>query len=273
MNPTPAFPSFDSSLAGLNQFILDLVEADRAGKVTSWDELEEMVHAYFIPEKMEYIESLVPGWRKMASYMEGTTLVHVMCVFLGLFIMPEFLSMTEEQQQMMKWVILFHDIEKEPQKGKRDHGHAFRSAVAAARILPGLGFPVTTEYDGLINRWSEFTRSALTRSESLQDFVQDHRKLPEILDGIERMFGHDTPAALIVKTILFHLSIDMQPWPPVTPLTDEEVGRYLDGELVLLMRAMNLGDSEGWNMFRQDREKLRDATLEAFKKVERLVSN
>jgi hypothetical protein len=273
MNSTRAFPSFDSSLTGLNQFILELVEDYNAGRVTSWEELEVKVNTYFTPEKMEYIESRVPGWRKMASYMERTTLVHVLCVFLGLFMMPEFLSMTEEQQQMMKWVILFHDIEKEPQKGKRDHGHAFRSAVAAARILPGLGFPVTTEYDGLIKTWGEFTRSALTSSESLQDFVQDHHKLPEIIDGIERMFGHDTPAALIVKTILFHLSIDMQPWPPVTPLTDGEVGLYLDGELVLLLRAMNLGDSEGWNMFSQDREKLRDATLEAFKKVERLVSN
>ena len=209
----------------------------------------------------------------MASYMEGTTLVHVMCVFLGLFLMPEFLSMAEEQQQMMKWVILFHDIEKEPQKGKRDHGHAFRSAVAAARMLPGLGFPVTAEYDKLIHAWGEFTRSAMTRSESLQDFTQDHRKLPEILDGIERMFGRDTPASLIVKTILFHLSIDMEPWPPVTPLTDAEVRRYLDGELALLLRVMNLGDSEGWNMFGPDRESLRNATVEAFKKVERLVSN
>jgi hypothetical protein len=273
MNATPACPSFDSSLAGLNQFILELVEAYRAGKVTSWNELEITVNVYFTPERMAYMESRVPGWRKMASYMEGTTLVHVMCVFLGLFIMPEFLSMTKEQQQVMKWVILFHDIEKESQKGKRDHGHAFRSAVAAARILPGLGFPVTAEYDKLIEAWSEFTRSALTRSESLQDFIQDHRKLPEIIDGIERMFGPDAPAALIVKTILFHLSIDMQPWPPVTPLTDEEVGLYLDGELVLLLRAMNLGDSDGWNMFSPDREKLRDATLEAFKKVRRLVSN
>jgi hypothetical protein len=273
MNATLAFPSFDGSLAGLNRFILELVEAYKAGKVASWDELEVEVNAYFTPGRMEYMESRVPGWRKMASYMEGTTLVHVMCVFVGLFIMPEFLSMIEVQQQMMKWVILFHDIEKEPQKGKRDHGHAFRSAVAAARTLPKLGFPVTSEYDLLIDDWSDFTRSSTTKPANFPDYVQDNFKLPEILAGIERMFGHDAPAALIVKTILFHLSIDMQPWPPVTPLTNEEVGRYLDGELVLLLRAMNLGDGEGWNMFGQEREKLRDATLEAFKKVERLVSN
>lgn len=37
----------------------------------------------------------------------------------------------------------------------------------------------------------------------------------------------------------------MQAWPPPSPLTDEEVRRYFDRELTLLLRAMNLGDGEG----------------------------
>jgi len=272
MSATPAFPAFDICLADLNQFILELVAVYQAGRIRSWDDLEEKVNSYFTPERMEYTETLVPGWRKMASYLEGVTQVHVMCVLLGLYMMPEFLSMTNEQQQTMKWVVLLHDLEKEPQKGNRDHGHAFRSAVAAARILPQLGFPVTSDSDLLIDDWSDFTRSAITKPENFPDYVQDNLELPGILTGIERMFGHNTPAALIIKTILFHLSIDMQPWPPATPLTDHEVRRYLDKDLALLLKAMNLGDSEGWNMFAQDRESLRNATLDAFEKVNRLLS-
>ena len=164
-------------------------------------------------------------------------------------------------------------LKKNLNKGKRDHGHAFRSAVAAARILPKLGFPVTSEYDLLIDDWSEFTRSSITKPENFPDYVQDNLKLPEILAGIEHMFGHNTPAALIIKTILFHLSIDMQPWPPATPLTDEEVRRYLDNDLVPLLKAMNLGDSEGWNMFKPDRESLRNATLEVFQESGAVVIN
>jgi hypothetical protein len=272
MSATSRFPSFDIYLADLNHFISELVEDYHAGKIRSWDDLEEKVSVYFTPARMQHTETLVPGWRKMASYVDGVTLVHVMCVFLGLYMMPEFLSMTKAQKQMMKWIILFHDIEKEPQKGKRDHGHAFRSAVAAAEILPKLGFPVTSEYDLLIDDWSYLTRSSTTKPENFPDPVQDNLKLPEILAGIERMFGHNTPVALIVKTILFHLSIEMQPWPPVTPLTDEEVRRYLDRDLAPLLKAMNLGDGEGWSMFKQDRESLRNEVLEAFKKVEQLLS-
>ena len=267
------FPIFDEQLMFLNQFILELVDEYHAGKINSWDALDEKVKTFFTAERMEEIDTLVPGWKKMASYSDGVTLTHVMCVFLGLYMMPEFLRMNNEQQQIMKWVILFHDVEKEHRRGKRDHTHAFRSAVNAARGLPKIGFPVTAEYDSLIDEWDIFTRSAITQIDGSPDNVQDNRKLPVIIDSIERMFGHSTPATLIIKTILFHLSVDMEPWPPITPFTEEEVARYFDADLVILLRAMNLGDSEGWSMFESSRESLRNATLEAFEKVERLISS
>ena len=273
MNASHEFPSFEVLLPELNQFILELVEDHQAGRINSWEKLEEKVNIFFTHERMEYVESVVPHWCKMASYADGLTLVHVMCVFTGLYMMPEFFSLAKEQQRVMKWVILFHDVEKEVQKGKRDHAHAFRSAVGAARTLPTLGFPVRPEYDSLIDDWDEFTRSAITKLENSPDHVQDNGKLPTILDGIERMFGHKTPATLIIKTILFHLSVDMQLWPPAAPLTDEEVIKYFDSELVLMLRVMNLGDNEGWSMFDVSRESLRYDTLEAFKKVEGLISD
>jgi hypothetical protein len=272
MNISKQLPSFEDYFPLLNRFILGLVENYRSGKINSWDELDKMVKAYFTSERIREMEAIVPGWHKMASYSDGITLVHVMCVFMGLYMMPEFLSMTKVQQQTMKWIILLHDVEKEPQQGKRDHAHAFRSAVGAARTLPKLGFPITVEYDSIINDWGEFTCTAITISNNSIDAIQDNRKLLEILSGIERMFGHNTPAALIIKTILFHLSVDMQLWPPAAPLTAEEVTKYFDRELVLLLRVMNLGDGEGWSMFDASRETLRKDTLEAFKKTNRLIS-
>ncbi|HMD81904.1 MAG TPA: hypothetical protein VKE92_11380, partial [Anaerolineales bacterium] len=136
MSASNQVPSFDDRLPFLNHFVLELVENYQAEKIKSWDDLDKAVKAFFRFERMKEMETIVPGWRKMASYDNGVTLVHVMCVFLGLYMMPEFLSLTEVQQRLMKWVVLLHDIEKEPPDGKRDHAHAFRTAVTAARILP-----------------------------------------------------------------------------------------------------------------------------------------
>jgi len=268
------FPSFDEQFPFLNQFILELVDAYHAGKINLWAELDEKVRAFFSSERMDEMEILVPGWKKMASYVEGVTLTHVMCVFLGMYMEPEYLRLTREQQEEMKWVILFHDVEKQPQAGKRDHAHALRSAVGAARTLPRLGFPVTPEYNALINEWDPYTLSAITKLESSADDVQDNHKFPTILDGIERMFGQNTPATLIIKTILFHLSVNTDMWPPPNPLTNDEVKRYFNSELATLLLIMNLGDNDGWTFFNYEaREYQRADIVDKFEKIEKLLSS
>jgi hypothetical protein len=268
------FPAFDEQFPFLDQFILELVDAYHAGKINLWDELDEKVTTFFKPERMDEMEILVPGWKKMASYVEGVTLTHVMCVFLGMYMEPEYLRLTQEQQEEMKWVILFHDVEKQPQAGKRDHAHAFRSAVGAARTLPKLGFPITSEYSSLIAEWDQFTRSAITKLGNSADDIQDNHKLPAILDGIERIFGQNTPATLIIKTILFHLSVNLDAWPPPNPLTNDEVKRYFNSELAALLLIMNLGDNDGWTFFDYEaREYQRADILDKFEKIKKLISS
>ena len=267
-------PLFEERLSHLDQFIQELAGGYQKGKIKSWDDLELRVKTFFTPEMMDLTSSVVPHWQKMASYADGITLTHVMCVFMGLYIMPEFLALSKEGQQIMKWVILFHDVEKELQEGKRDYFHAFRSAVGAARTLPKLGFPITTEYDSLIDEWDAYTQSAITKIEEHPDDVQDNRKLPKIIDGIERMFGHNTPTALIIKTILFHLSVPADEiWPPPNPLTNKEIKLYFDMELLPLLKVMNLGDNDGWAIFDPPTwEYQRSDTIKVFEKLERLLS-
>jgi len=267
------FPTLDERLPHLDQFICELVEMYRTGKINSWDTLDEKVKMFFTPERMEQMEAIVPGWKKMASYREGVTLTHVMCVFLGMYITSEYLRLTREQQAEMKWVILFHDVEKRPQVGKRDHAHAFRSAVNAVRILPGLGFPTTSEYDSIVDDWDQFTRSAITKLKNSQDDIQDNQKLPVILNGIEQMFRQNTPAALIIKTILFHLSVDMDLWPLPNPLTNDEMKKYFNKDLAALLLITNLGDNDGWTLFDPaTRKNQRDDILDKFEKIEQLLS-
>src|SRR5512139_1549020 len=142
-------PSFEKRFPEFDASIHRLVNLYETGNLQSWDELDRQTNEFFIPSRMDLMESIVPGWCRMASYGEGVTLTHVTCAFLGMYRMPEFLSMAPAQQEMMKWVILFHDLEKEVRNKKRDFTHAFRSAVTAARQLPALGFQKRPEFDTL----------------------------------------------------------------------------------------------------------------------------
>lgn len=274
MNTSQEIPGFDEQFPDLNQFICALVDDYNAGKINSWDDLEPQVHAFFTPERMEQMESCVPGWQKMSSFNEGVTLTHVMCVFMGLFMLPEYADMTQHQQNSMKWAVLFHDVEKVVEKGKRDPKHGFRSAVTAARTLPTLGFATSQEYNSAVDNWSAVTYSAVTTPEGASEPIQDNRKLPEILSGIEQLFGKDSPATLIVKTILFHMSINVvKGWPQAAPLSTEEIARYINRELTHLLRAMALADNEGWAMFYpEDRARQREETVEAFENIANMLS-
>lgn len=270
MKPPKVFPAFDDCFPDLNQFILKLVQAYETGSIKTWDDLEDRVNTFLTPNRIEQM----PGWQKMASYSEGVTLVHVIGVFLGLFMLPEFQSLTPEQKQIAKWIVLFHDVEKEIRKGKRDPIHGFRSAASTAKHLPDFEFPIAPEYDDLIASWSQLTRSAVKSSREYSEPIQDNDKLPEILAGIERMFGEDTPAALIVKSVLLHMSINVViDWPQAAPLTEAEIKTYVGKNLAPLLKVMMLADNEGWVLFSLEREQQRKDTLEVFQRIEKMISS
>ena len=266
------FPNFDVQLADLNQFILRLACDHRSGKISTWDELDEQVKTFFTPERMDNVEAIVPGWQRMASYENGTTLTHVMCVFLGMYISPEFQALTAEQQQLAKWIVLFHDVEKVFIRGKRDSMHMFRSAVTAANALPNVGFLITGIYQVLIHAWSELTNNAYVLMEDSENQIPDNSKLPEIISEIDNMFGENTRAALIVKCVLLHQSVNVvKDWPQPAPLSDEELRLYLNMDMVKLLKVMHLADNDGWTLFQPEREAYRQEALDAFEKIEDLI--
>jgi hypothetical protein len=94
------------------------------------------------------------------------------------------------------------------------------------------------------------------------------------LDGLKRLFGRNTPAALIVEIVLFHMSISVvKAWPQAAPLTETEVNQYLETELLSLLKVMMLVDNDGWSLFEPPvREAYRQETLAVFEELERLNS-
>jgi hypothetical protein len=273
MKPFSNFPSFDIAFPKLNGFIHELVQEYKTGNLDSWDELDKRTHRFYSLDMMDLIESKAPGWKKMSSYSEGITRTHVTCVFLGMYMLDEFQSLSPEQQQIAKWIILFHDIDKFHIRKVKDTMHAFNSAVVAANTLPSLGFFTTYKYNELIQSWSDYTRNASIPADVKESPKPDNQKLPRILSEIDELFGQDTPASLIVKTILLHISpaVDKN-YPTPSPLTEDEMQRFINPPLFPLLKVMMLSDNEGWSMFNpmvRDQQK-RDALI-AFERIQELI--
>jgi hypothetical protein len=271
---TPSdFPFFDECFPAMNQFILELVKAYRAGRINSWTALDGRVRQFFRRERMDGIEAKVPGWKKMSAYAGGVTLTHVTCVFLGMFMLEEFQALSAGQQQLAKWFILFHDIDKNYTPGKKDTTHAFNSAVIAANTLPHLGFPVESKYQERIRLWSEATRQAFLSINPDASPKPDNSKLPEILSGIDELFGPNSPASLIVKTVLLHISLDADKnYPTAAPLTDDEITRFIDMDTLPLLKVMYLADNEGWALFKPEiRELQKQNRIRSFARYQKLI--
>lgn len=270
-----SIPSFDKKLSFLDRFIQELVRSYHAQEFTSWGELDQKVKNFFTPKRLEEMEGITPGWEKMASYSGGITQTHVLCVFLGTFMLDEFQELSHDEKQITKWIVLFHDIDKFHIRGKKDIMHAFKSAVLAAKTLPALGFATTDKYHGLIDEWSVYTRNAYRKPLWKNCPVPNNKKLPKILQGIDRLFGENTPASLIIKVVLLHISIDADPfYPNPAPLSGREIKRFITPEIFKHLKIMILGDTDGWSLFEPEvrAQQYRDAFI-ALDKIEKLQNS
>jgi hypothetical protein len=234
-------------------FIQRLAAEYQQGNLTGWQQFRVTCEGFYTPERLATIENIIPGWQKMASYANQQTLIHITAVFTGLYSLPEFQRCNRHQQSLIEWIVLWHDIEKEPQPDKRDHTHGFRSAAVTAKALPSLGFEVLPAYATDFDEWYRQTHTASVYSERLGNFVQDNRRLPNVLNGIDRMFPHDI--ALVVKGVLLHMSLTVvQEWPAAAPLTDEEIRRCITPKLLPLLRIMMMVDNIAWALFEPERQ-------------------
>jgi hypothetical protein len=265
-----SIPRLETYLPELMPFVESLAQDAGHDALADWRIASQKVWGFFTAQRMDQFESISPGWHEMASYGDGITLVHVMLVFTGLVLCPEYQRLGDEQQTILKWSVLFHDVAKALKDGKRDFTHAFRSAAVAGLQLSQLGFPVYENSALSLAAWAKITRSAITTAPESGIPIQDNRCLPEIVTGIDSLFGVDTHAALILKIVLFHMAITVsRDWPQIAPLTDSEMHTFLDDDKLLpLLTIMMLVDGQAWDFFNpQGKTQGRVETLATFERV------
>jgi hypothetical protein len=240
-------PAIREKLPALWLFLEGLSAEIEAGRIGSTEQLIGRCQEFYTADRMATIEAAIPGWKRMASFDGGKTLWHVNAAMVALLQLAEYRSLSPSQQTVQQWIVLLHDLAKEP-AGGRDHRHTFRSAAQAGRVLPMIGFPKTAAYESEFADWFNLTDSA-TRFDAGHHFdIQDNRKLPRILGGARRIFAEPTRTA--VAAIALHQSItSLAAWPVQAPLTADQVKAYVDAPLVAPLLTLTLADTGGWNLF------------------------
>ncbi len=270
-------PKIEDHLPEFMVFIRQMAGMYQRGEFNGWGDMVARVDGFFTPTASTKIKATLPGWAKMASYQDGRTQTHTVCVLIAMYSLPEFKATTPEEQETYEWIGLLHDIAKKPPaQGIREHIHAFTSAALAAPILPAMGFPVTPAYPGIITDWQELVRSAILFDGEME--YPDNTQLPQIIAGLDEMFGADSAAALILKTILFHISFSwIADWPAAAPLSEAETRAYIDEPLLEALIIMALMDTDAWSLFdhsprehyRQEVLAFREETLAIITKINR----
>lgn len=266
-------PHLEAILPNLVRFAQQLANDCLTSAFTDWDAFRQKVRTFYTAGRMTQIEAVVPGWIHMASYADQQTLIHVTSVLVALYLSPEYQSASAEQKYLIEWTVMFHDVAKKARRGKHDFTHGFRSAAIAGAALALIGFPTNPDFAAHIATWKTLTENAIIYNDLHDEYIQDNAKLPQILSGIHDLYGQHSAASLIVKGVLFHMSIDNDPgYPTLAPLTDAEIQRYIDDDLFPILKMMMLVDSDGWNLFdKPEGLRLRNQIIAAFDNIARLI--
>jgi len=258
----------------LMAFIQQMNDDFERGIFDDWQDFTLPIRNWFTSDRLQQIDEKVMGWQKMSSYADQQTLVHLTAALLSLLRLPEYQALSPDQQNLALWIVLYHDVDKEVQHGKRDHTHGFRSAGVCGQGLIRQGFVDDVDSHAL-NQWVSLTKNAKVFNQQRNDFIQDNSKLDAIVDGVDSIFGgRQSPAGLIIYGVLFHMSLNVvDEFPQATPLTDAQIRGYISPTLFPLLRVMMLTDNAAWALFSPERHAPeREQAYREFDRVEALIS-
>lgn len=223
----------------------------RVEKFPNLDTLLQHIRPLLEESFTESVDNVIPGWRKIATTEGGETALHTMLVFSLCLNLPEYTLADDLTRREIEWAAVLHDLDKK--LARQDTAHPFRSAAVVARIMPSLGFdllPGVGESD--LEAWSSLVMSA--QRPDGEKMIHDHSSLREIIDGIYKCWGKDTPASRILKAVLFHQSLPtVKDWANAVLLTNDEIAFSLTSSDMKVLSALMIADSDSWNIFSEVR--------------------
>jgi len=205
-----------------------------------------------ILEEMEFnfeIESYVPEWAGIRAHSNGRTNVHTLKALISLFLDNSFLSADKNDQNIILWTILLHDLEKKPEAGKgKDWMHPFKSAATAIKVFIRMGFWPTSAASEKLCEVLQSASIMGTSPSGNPRSVPDHSKLPYIIEKIDQL-SRSPFCTYVIKAILFHQSFSpLQEYPNAKPLTEEDCVLYLDVDVLYYLEIVMANDSASYSI-------------------------
>jgi hypothetical protein len=246
----------------------------RAEKFTDWERLIQTTNPLLEQNFIDKIDKVIPGWRKIATVHDGQTAIHTLLVFVTCLNLPEYGQADIQTRMEIEWAAVLHDLDKD--RARNDAAHPFRSAAVAVRIMPELGFdllPNITMTD--LEAWSNLARSA--QRQDGERMVHDHSFLQEIIDGIHKCWGNNSPATRVLKAVLLHQSLPtLRDWSSAVLLTDRELSYSLTLEDMDILGNLIIADSDSWNIFTDHRfaylVEVRASNAETRRRIQKMVN-
>jgi hypothetical protein len=119
--------------------------------------------------------------------------------------------------------------------------------------MPELGFDLLPNINMAdLEAWSNLVMSA--QRQDGERMVHDHSFLREIIDGIHKCWGNNSPATRVLKAVLLHQSLPaIKAWENAVLLTDRELSYSLTLEDMEVLGLLIIADSDSWNIFADSR--------------------
>ena len=212
-------------------------------------------------------------WTNLRAQSQDLLSTHTILVLWRATQQPLFDQLSLEEQNVLKWTCLLHDLAKRgtPLILGRDHCHAFRSAAAALEVFKHLGILLPTGPSSKSNQGANQPLESVLRliSESFQplpeiwrdDFrhgkpvvtvMHAHHNLPEIFHNLWelKLAPRDSFVDQIFRLVLFHDSIEaLETRPNMINLSEKEKAKYCDQTFYKLMQILHIADNDAYVLF------------------------
>eukprot|EP00347_Sterkiella_histriomuscorum_P015794 403355658 len=240
---------------------LSIPQEDRNKRYFAW---YKQVQENVLTQIYEEICLVIPEWKDLTEIDNNIVCVHTMNVLYLTVNDDRFKNLSSQEQNIMKWAVLLHDVRKlgPPHFFGKDHTHPFKGGKAVLEAFNRLGLIADDQQENLKSMISlidqskekldpkllEKQRDTVTTpafGAILCDEMHSHKYLSDIfLLFWETIAERGSFIDLVFRLVFFHQSlIGINDIPAVVELSQEERLIYCDEYFLTIMKILMVNDS------------------------------